>query len=210
MLLVLFLDEREPGAWFNIKYRKSHREDKTVVRSSYLHSAISYSGKMTSLYRISPVVTHRAGERYWFSLTHVMANSLVGSRPIPEPMLPRDQRERDPRNRGEWSYNKNAKKLRWKIIVVSFQSSVNYMESKELSVVMQITYIWPALRAGLLCCNFFGQPGSVSKFPPFLWVKLWVGWVGRGYTEISRYFPASWINWVTLVTKIKLLYSLRF
>ena len=66
-----------------------------------------------------------------------------------------------------------------------------------------------------------GQPGSVSKFPPFLWVsvskfppflwvKLWVGWVGRGYTEISRYFPASWINWVTLVTKIKLLYSLRF
>ena len=68
---------------------------------------------------------------------------------------------------------------------------------------------WPALRAGLLCCNF-GQPGSVSKFPPFVWVKLWVGWVGRGYTEISRYFPASWINWVTLVTKIKLLYSLRF
>ena len=69
---------------------------------------------------------------------------------------------------------------------------------------------WPALRAGLLCCNFFGQPGSVSKFPPLLWVKLWVGWVGRGYTEISRYFPASWINWVTLVTKMKLLYSLRF
>ena len=67
-------------------------------------------------------------------------------------------------------------------------------------------HYWPAL----LCCNFFGQPGSVSKFPPFLWVKLWVGWVGRGYTEISRYFPASWINWVTLVTKIKLLHSLRF
>ena len=48
-----------------------------------------------------------------------------------------------------------------------------------------------------------GQPGSVSKFPPFLWVNLWVEWVGRGYTEITRYFPASWINWVTLVTKIK-------
>ena len=73
-----------------------------------------------------------------------------------------------------------------------------------------LAFYWPALRAGLLCCNFFGQPGSVSKFPPLLWVKLWVGWVGRGYTEISRYFPASWINWVTLVTKIKLLYSLRF
>ena len=69
---------------------------------------------------------------------------------------------------------------------------------------------WPAHRAGLLWLNFFGQPGSVSKFPPLLWVKLWVGWVGRGYTEISRYFPASWIDWVTLVTKIKLLYSLRF
>ena len=67
----------------------------------------------------------------------------------------------------------------------------------------------PAHRAGLWS-NFFGQPGSVSKFPPFLWVKLRVGWVGRGYTEISRYFPASWINRVTLVTKIKLLYSLRF
>ena len=55
-----------------------------------------------------------------------------------------------------------------------------------------------------------GQPGSVSKFPPFLWVKLWVGWVRREYAEISRYFPAPWINLVTLVTKIKLLYSLRF
>ena len=69
------------------------------------------------------------------------------------------------------------------------------------------------LRTAQVYCDpifSFGQPGSVSKFPPFLWVKLWVGWVGRGYTEISRYFPASWINWVTLVTKKKLLYSLRF
>ena len=56
----------------------------------------------------------------------------------------------------------------------------------------------------------FGQPGSVSNFPPFLWVKLWVGWVGRGYIEISRYFPALWINRVTLVTKIKLWYSLGY
>ena len=55
-----------------------------------------------------------------------------------------------------------------------------------------------------------GQPGSVSKFPPLLWVKLWVGWVGKGYTEISKYFPTSWINWVTLATKTKLLYLLRF
>ena len=50
---------RESGSWFNIKmasyqYRKSHCGDKTVVRSSYLHNGISYTGKMTSLYWISP------------------------------------------------------------------------------------------------------------------------------------------------------------
>ena len=43
--------------WFNIKmlsyqYRKSHCGDKTVVRSSYLHNGISYTGKTTSLYWI--------------------------------------------------------------------------------------------------------------------------------------------------------------
>ena len=47
------------GPWFNIKmpsyqYRKSHCGDKTVVRSSYLHHGISYTGKMASLYWISP------------------------------------------------------------------------------------------------------------------------------------------------------------
>ena len=50
-----------PGPWFNIKmssyqYRKSHCGDKTVVRSSYLHNGISYTGKMASLYWISPQV----------------------------------------------------------------------------------------------------------------------------------------------------------
>ena len=45
------------GPRFNIKmssyrYRKSHCGDKTVVRSSYLHHGISYTGKMTSLYWI--------------------------------------------------------------------------------------------------------------------------------------------------------------
>ena len=40
---------------FNIKmssyqYRKSHCGDKMVVRSSYLHNGISYTGKMSSLY----------------------------------------------------------------------------------------------------------------------------------------------------------------
>ena len=31
------------------QYRKSHCGDKTVVRSSYLHNGISYTGKMSSL-----------------------------------------------------------------------------------------------------------------------------------------------------------------
>ena len=48
-----------PGPWFNIKmssyqYRKSHCGDKTVVRSSYLHNGISYTGKITCFYWISP------------------------------------------------------------------------------------------------------------------------------------------------------------
>ena len=47
----------KPGPRFNIKmlsyeYSKSHCGDKTVVRSSYLHNGISYTGKMTSLYWI--------------------------------------------------------------------------------------------------------------------------------------------------------------
>ena len=45
------------GPRFNIKmssyqHRKSHCGDKTVVRSSYLHNGISYTGKMSSLYWI--------------------------------------------------------------------------------------------------------------------------------------------------------------
>ena len=51
---------RARRAWFSdalIKmssylYRKSHCGDKTVVRSSYLHNGISYTGKMSSLYWI--------------------------------------------------------------------------------------------------------------------------------------------------------------
>ena len=34
------------------QYRKSHCGDKTILRSSYLHNGISYTGKMTSLYWI--------------------------------------------------------------------------------------------------------------------------------------------------------------
>ena len=51
----------DTGPWFNIEmssyqYRKSHCGDKTVVRSSYLHNEISYTGKMSSLYWIRALV----------------------------------------------------------------------------------------------------------------------------------------------------------
>ena len=38
--------------------RKSHCGDKTVVRSSYLHNGISYTGKMSSLYWIRALAYH--------------------------------------------------------------------------------------------------------------------------------------------------------
>ena len=39
------------------QYRKSHCADKTVVRSSYLHNGIYYTGKMSSLYWIGALGT---------------------------------------------------------------------------------------------------------------------------------------------------------
>ena len=38
------------------QYKKSHCGNKTVVRSSHLHNGISYTGKMSSLYRIGALV----------------------------------------------------------------------------------------------------------------------------------------------------------
>ena len=53
---------KSPGPWFNIKmtsyqYRKSHCGDKTILRPSYLHNEISYTGKTTSLYWIGALLT---------------------------------------------------------------------------------------------------------------------------------------------------------
>ena len=50
------------GPRFNIEttsyqYRKSHCGDKTILRPSYLHNGISYTGQMTSLYWIGAQVT---------------------------------------------------------------------------------------------------------------------------------------------------------
>ena len=55
--------EMTPWPRFKIKmlsyqYRKSHCGDKTVVRSSYLHNGISYTGKMSSLYWIGALSEH--------------------------------------------------------------------------------------------------------------------------------------------------------
>ena len=57
MLLFSESGPLQPRPWFNIKipyylYRKSHCGDKTILRPSYLHNGISYTGKMTSLYWI--------------------------------------------------------------------------------------------------------------------------------------------------------------
>ena len=51
-IVILCHRRQGPGPWFNInissyQYRNSHCGDKTVIRSSYLHNGISYTGKMT-------------------------------------------------------------------------------------------------------------------------------------------------------------------
>ena len=56
-------ETRTPGPRFNIKmtsyqYRKSHCGDKTILRPSYLHNGISYTGKTTSLYWIKALVIY--------------------------------------------------------------------------------------------------------------------------------------------------------
>ena len=60
-----------PGPLFNIKtssyqYRKSHCGDKTVVRSSYLHNGISYTGKMSSLYWIRALTVVTQAYEKWY------------------------------------------------------------------------------------------------------------------------------------------------
>ena len=59
------------GPWFNIKtpyfqYRESHYGDKTILRPSYLHNGISYTGKTASLYWIQALQVE-----WWSSLAPV-------------------------------------------------------------------------------------------------------------------------------------------
>ena len=77
---LLFLQLSRLGPRLNIKmlsyqYRKSHCGDKTVVRSSYLHNGISYTGKMTSLYWIKALlitnvygVLYTTGLNWWLDI----------------------------------------------------------------------------------------------------------------------------------------------
>ena len=58
---------KRPWPRFNIKLtsyqnRKSHCGDKTILRPSYLHNGISYTGKMTSLYwiRAHILINHKS------------------------------------------------------------------------------------------------------------------------------------------------------
>ena len=58
-----YVKKASPGPWFNIKmtsyqHRKSHCGDKTILRPSYLHNGIFYTGKMASLYWIRALVFH--------------------------------------------------------------------------------------------------------------------------------------------------------
>ena len=81
---------RNPGPWFNIKmssyqYRKSHCGDKTVVRSSYLHNGISYTGKMSSLYWIRAqmaIPLYGATQQHLYAGTFVLSQCVRVSRGI--------------------------------------------------------------------------------------------------------------------------------
>ena len=66
-----------PGPWFNIKmssyqYRKSHCGDKTILRPSYLHNGIFYTGKKISLYWIRPQTSSRIQATLSLSLSLIM------------------------------------------------------------------------------------------------------------------------------------------
>ena len=57
----VLMNKLDSGPRFNIKmtsyqYMKSHCGDKTMLRPSYLHNVISYTGKTTSLYWIGALV----------------------------------------------------------------------------------------------------------------------------------------------------------
>ena len=74
-----------PGGWFNKKmscylYRKSHYGDKMILRPSYLHNGISYTGKTTSLYWIRAHWAHLSMGKFtvhWGQVTHICVCKLI-------------------------------------------------------------------------------------------------------------------------------------
>ena len=72
---------KQSGGWSNKKmpsyqYRKSYCGDKTILRPSYLHNRISYTGKMASFCWISPLIVWRLSF-WWPSMLPVLMNELV-------------------------------------------------------------------------------------------------------------------------------------
>ena len=81
---------RHSGPRFNIKitsyqYRKSHCGDKTILRSSYLHNGVSYTGKMTSLYWIGTLapIWHRI--LLWYFFGAVALGQMIAPVPVKQP-----------------------------------------------------------------------------------------------------------------------------
>ena len=80
-LSFFWLCRLKTGPWFNIKmssyqFRKSHCEDKTILRSYYLHNGISYTDKMISLYWISPlvIVSHEEGFQLFMTVCTILVS----------------------------------------------------------------------------------------------------------------------------------------
>ena len=65
------------------QYRKSHCGDKTILRPSYLHNGISYTGKTTSLYWIGALVANHMTELGSLQSTQVLVSNSVISAPNP-------------------------------------------------------------------------------------------------------------------------------
>ena len=82
---------KTPRPWFNIKmsyqYRKSHCGDKTVVRSSYLHNGICYTGTMTSLYWIRAQASHKLTLYLWSLKTYLMIHQYVNRDPYTQKLI---------------------------------------------------------------------------------------------------------------------------
>ena len=66
-----------PGPWLIIKmlsyqYRKAHYGDKTILRPSYLHNEISYTGKTASLYwsgaLVAQICASEPGHQWFISI----------------------------------------------------------------------------------------------------------------------------------------------